>query len=48
MERETGLEPAASSLENNRRLKINDNGVYGGSSRCREISNFLQNRLLRE
>jgi hypothetical protein len=26
--------------ENDRRLKINDNGVYGGKSRCIEISNF--------
>jgi hypothetical protein len=26
--------------KNDRRLKIQDNGVYGGSSRYKEISNF--------
>jgi hypothetical protein len=40
MERETGLEPATSTWENERRLKIKDNGVYGGEYRCMEISNF--------
>jgi hypothetical protein len=30
--------------ENDRRLKINDNGVYGGEYRCMEISNFPEFR----
>ena len=32
--------PRRPAWENNSRLKIQDNGVYGGSSRFNEISNF--------
>jgi hypothetical protein len=32
--------PRRPAWENERRLKIQDNGVYGGEYRCMEISNF--------
>jgi hypothetical protein len=35
-----GSNPRPTAWKNDRRLKINDNGVYGGSSRFKEISNF--------
>jgi len=31
---------ARPAWENDRRLKINGNGVYDGSSKCNEVSNF--------
>jgi hypothetical protein len=35
-----GGNPRRPAWENDRRLKINDNGVYGDEYRCKEISNF--------
>src|ERR1039457_2051694 len=32
--------PRRPAWENERRLKIKDNGIYGGEYRCMEISNF--------
>ena len=40
--------PRRPAWEIRRRLKNKENGVYGGSSRCKEISNFLPIHSLTE
>jgi hypothetical protein len=37
--------PRRPAWENDHRLKIQDNGVYGGSSRCIEVSNFRNSAI---